>query len=118
MSTWPSDAKIVMGGYTEEPMPDIRRTEMERGPARQELINTHVTNEISFTVQFETRQAAVNFESWYYDVLRVIDYFDFRHPRTRQYVRARFKEGKIGQLTPVKAGFGITQRQVTVEYLR
>lgn len=118
MSAWPSSAKIVLSGFGEMPMPEVRRTEMERGPARQELINSRIKQELSFTVQFESKAAADEFLTWYYDVLKIIDYFDFRHPRTRQYVRARFKGGEIGTLTPVTGAFGLTQRTVTVEYIR
>lgn len=118
MSNWPASAKITLGGFSEEFNPSIRRTEMERGMPKQAITNTHVLQELMFTVVFETSAAAQEFEDWYFNVLRRIDFFDFRHPRTRQYVSARFKDAKIGALTPVVGGFGLTQRTVTLEYLR
>ncbi|QYW02489.1 hypothetical protein CPT_Silvanus_015 [Stenotrophomonas phage Silvanus] len=118
MSNWPATAKIILPGYGEEPQPSIRRTEMERGMPKQSLMNTHVMQELTFTVQFETEEAAQEFEDWYFNDLRRIGFFNFRNPRTRQVVSARFKEAKIGSLSPITGGFGLTQRTVTVEYLR
>lgn len=118
MSDWPASAKIVLGGYGEEFDPSVRRTEMERGMAKQAIINTHVVQELTFDVLFETAQAASDFETWYFNDIRRLGFFNFRNPRTRQIVSGRFKDAKIGTLTPVTGGFGLTQRTVTVEYLR
>lgn len=118
MSTWPTSAKIELSGYSEEFEPSIRRSEMERGMPKQAIMNTHVLQELNLTVVFESKQASQDFEDWYFNDLRRIGFFSFRHPRTRQIVQARFKEAKIGQLTPVVGGFGLTQRTLTVEYLR
>lgn len=118
MSTWPASARIMLGGFAEEFDPSIRRTEMERGMPKQSILNTHVMQELTFTVIFETKEAIAEFESWYFNTLHRIDFFDLRHPRTRQVVSARFKEAKIGSLAPVTGGFGLAQRTVTVEYLR
>jgi hypothetical protein len=118
MSNWPATAKIILPGYGEELQPSIRRTEMERGMPKQALMNTHVMQELTFTVQFETEDAAQEFEDWYFNDLRRIGFFNFRNPRTRQTVSARFKDAKIGSLSPITGGFGLTQRTVTVEYLR
>lgn len=118
MSDWPASAKIMLGGYGEEFDPSVRRTEMERGMPKQAIINTHVLQELTFDVVFETQQAAADFETWYFNDIRRVGFFNFRNPRTRQVVNARIKEAKIGTLTPVVGGFGLTQRTVTVEYLR
>lgn len=118
MAQWPAYAKIALGGFGEEFDPSIRRTEMERGMPKQAIQNTHVVQELTFTVIFETNKAANDFEDWYFNDLRRIGFFDLRNPRTRQTVSARFKEAKIGTLTPVTGGFGVSQRTVTVEYLR
>jgi len=118
MSNWPIDAKIVMGGYGDEPQPSIRRTEMERGMAKQAVLNSHIVKEITFVVQFETAEAAENFENWWLYELKQIGFFQFRDPRRRVLVQARFKEAKIGSLSPITGGFGFAQRTVTVEYLQ
>lgn len=118
MSAWPSDARVMISGFGEKFDPSVRRTEMERGMAKQSIINTHVEQEINVTVIFESKQASINFEEWYFNEIKRIGYFNIKHPRTGQLLEARIKKGDIGELTPVRSGFGLTQRAMTLEYLR
>lgn len=118
MSVWPSYAKVVTDGFGETPRPAVKRTEMERGMPRQELVNRRVMVEVSVTVQFESAADASSFEDWYYNDIKRIGFFTFRHPRTRETLSVRIKGGDIGTLTPVTAGFGTTRRNFTLEYLR
>lgn len=118
MATWPQSARIVLGSYSDEFDPSIRRTEMERGMPKQAILNSNVLRELTFTVVFETNKAANDFEDWYFNELKRIGFFDLRNPRTRTIVNARFKEAKIGTLTPITGGFGVSQRTVTVEFLQ
>lgn len=118
MSNWPAYARVMMSGFGETFDPSIRRTEMERGMAKQSIINTHVIQEIEVSVIFETKAAAAAFEDWYFNDIKRIGFFNIRHPRTNQLLSARIKSADIGTLTPVRTGFGLTQRTLTLEYLR
>lgn len=115
---WPTFAKVVTDGFGETPNPSVKRTEMERGIPKQAVINKRVMVEVAITVQFETRADASAFEDWYFDTIKRIEFFRFRHPRTSQMIMCRIKGGDIGTLSPVTAGFGTTRRTMTLEYLR
>lgn len=118
MSNWPSNARVMVSGFGEKFDPSIRRTEMERGMAKQSIINTHVVQELNVSVIFETKQASADFETWYFTDIKRIGFFTIKHPRTGQYVSARIKKADIGELKPVRSGFGLTQRDMTLEFLR
>lgn len=118
MSEFPTYAGIILDGYKESiPEPSVRRTEMERGPAFQEVINRRVYQNIDITVLFETKAAIQLFDNWYLNDIKRAAFFSFRHPRTRQVVQARLPGGKIGDLIPAKGGFGISTRNMTLEYM-
>lgn len=115
---WPTFAKVVTDGFGETPNPSVKRTEMERGIPKQAVINRRVMVEVTITVQFESAADASSFEEWYYNDIKRIGFFTFRHPRTREMLSVRIKGGDIGTLIPVTAGFGTTRRSMTLEYLR
>lgn len=118
MAALPSYVKIILDNYGEDFDPSVLRTEMERGPAKQRLLNTNVTMEVSARLQFGSKADAAAFDSWYFDTIQRIGYFTFRHPRLKTTITGRFKGGKLGPLQPVMAGFDMTQRDVTLEYQR
>jgi len=117
MPKLPEYARLLMG-YSEGFDPSVQRTEMERGPAKQSIINTHVMEQPKATLVFNTAADAEAFETWYFDVIKRVGWFDFRHPRTGATIQARFMGGDIGELVPVGPGFRPCQRAVTLEYMR
>ena len=118
MANFPNGVRFVLAGFQEEEDPSVLRTEMERGVPIQRVINEQVMCKISGTIQFENAEAIEAFDDWYFDTIKRIDWFDFRHPRTRVTVRARFIGGKRGPLAPVTGGWGIAQRAAELEYMR
>jgi hypothetical protein len=119
MAQFPANARILLEGYSEGEEPAVERTEMDRGVPKQRLLNTRVMAEIIVTILFESEQAISDFDTFYFDTIKRIDWFDFVHPRTGQTISVRFKKGDRGKLTPVTSGFYIATRVgVTLEYLR
>lgn len=119
MEVFPSYARFEVDGFAESvPDPSVRRTEMERGPARQEIINSDVWVVLKGTVKFFTEEDASSFFDWYMDDIKRVQFFEMRHPRTGNMIQARFIGGKIGELTPITGRFGMSQRPVEMEYLR
>lgn len=117
MATLPSYVRVLFP-MSEGFDPSVQRTEMERGPAKQAIVNTHVFKQPKATFWFKSYADAVAFEAWYFDVLGRVDYFDMRHPLTRQTVSVRFVGGDIGELVPLGPGGNPCQRTVTLEYMR
>ena len=119
MATLPSYAQILFDGFGEEFDPSVERTEMERGVAKQRLLNTQVMAEIPVSLLFATPADTAAFEDWYFGVLRRIDWFQMPHPRTGATITARFKGGKIGRLAPRSPRMTRYVRTgVVLEYLR
>lgn len=118
MATLPPYARVQLAGYSEEFDPSIHRTEMERGPAKQAIANTHVEMKLRCSLLFQSKADVAAFEDWYFTDLKRIGYFTMRHPRTRATISARFENASIGTLMPAAGGFGIAQRDVVIEYLR
>lgn len=119
MSVLPSYARFDLENFTEGvPDPSVRRTEMERGPARQEIINSDVWVVLKGNIKFFNSEDATSFFNWYMDDIKRVRFFEMRHPRTGMMIQARFIGGKIGELAPITGRFGMSQRSVELEYLR
>ena len=107
-----------MSGYKESiPDPSVMRTEMERGPAFQVVINSRIYKTISVTILFETKKDVADFEDWYLHDIKRAAFFAFKHPRTGEVVQARFPGGKIGDYVPVTSGFGVSTMTAELEYM-
>jgi hypothetical protein len=115
---WPSYARFVLTGASESFDPSVERTEMERGIPKERIINSDVMVQITGQVLFESKADVESFETWYFDTIGRIGWFDFRHPRTLQTVQARFVGGRLGELMPHAGAFAVASRVVTIEYLR
>lgn len=118
MATLPSYVCIEQGGWSEAASPSVERVEMDRGPAKQRLVNSRRFPQVTATFVFKSRADAIAFEDWYdYDILG-IGWFDMIHPLRGTTIQARFVGGDIGELTPRGRGFDVSSRTVTLEYLR
>lgn len=118
MASLPSYVCIEQGGWSEAASPSVERTEMERGPAKQKRLNTRRQPKVTATFVFRSAADAIAFEDWYDDVIYTIDWFTMTHPLRGTQIQARFVGGDIGELVPRGRGFGVSSRQVTLEYLR
>ncbi|MDH4868728.1 hypothetical protein SBO82_17330 [Alcaligenes nematophilus] len=118
MEKLPEYVSILLDGFGERFDPSVKRTEMERGPVKQEVLNSQVMVEIEATLFFRGRADTVSFDSWYFDTIRRVGWFDVYDHRYRVTRSMRFKGGDIGTLTPLTGGFHYAQRTVTLEYLR
>lgn len=118
MSVFPNYVEVIFEGYKESiPEPSVMRTEMERGPAFQEVRNKRVYRNITFTILFNRKQDIDAFDNWYnYDIKRAA-FFTMKHPRRGVPIQARFPGGKLGDLIPVRSGFGLATRTLEVEYM-
>lgn len=118
MENFPEYVQIFLADYSEEFDPAVERTEMERGVPRQRVLNTHVLQLVNASILFRSKQDVEDFEAWYFNSLKRISWFNLKHPRTGQVVRARFQGGKIGGLQPLSPRFSFAKRDVVLEYLR
>ncbi|KAF1710306.1 hypothetical protein CSC70_06325 [Pseudoxanthomonas kalamensis DSM 18571] len=118
MADLPSYVTVLFDGYGEEFDPSIERTEMERGVPKQRVVNSQVMQEITVRLLFKSSADAASFETWYFDTIKRVGWFDMSHPRTGASITARLKEAKIGSLTPLIPDFSWSEREATLEYLR
>lgn len=118
MATFPDYVGIEAGSYGESFDPAIERVEMERGVPKQAVRNSLVLARIECALLFKSKQAAADFEAWYFGTLRRVGWFALKHPRTGQTVQARFAGGDIGRLEPLDPLFEVSRRAVAIEYLR
>lgn len=118
MASLPPYVTVRMSGHEEDIAPSVQRTEMERGPAKQVLLNSQVTMNPKFTLLFKTTADHEMFIDWYLNTIQCVDYFNMIHPRTGELIKARFPEGKIGTLRSLSGTDQLWQRDVTLEYLR
>lgn len=118
MSSFPAYARILRDGYSEKYNPSILRTDMDRGVPKQRIENSRVMAEISLGVLFKTKADSDSFEDWYFNTLGRVDWFDFTLPRTKQVVRARFKDADMGSYEALTFNFGYSKRSFVLEYLK
>ncbi|MDO5611312.1 MAG: hypothetical protein Q4G62_11175 [Pseudomonadota bacterium] len=118
MHHFPDYVRVTFNGYEESFEPAVQRVEMERGPAKQSIINSRVIMQVSATLMFESRRDIERFEDWYFDTIQRVGYFQWQHPRLGRAITARFVGGQIGRLVPTGPAFDTGQRTVTIEYQR
>lgn len=116
---WPTYAKFVTEGFIENEVdPSVIRTEMERGTPKQRVLNSDVMCKISGTVMFVNREDIEAFDTWFFDEVKRVNWFDMPHPRTGAMKRFRFIGGKRGDLVPSASFFHLSQRAIELEYMR
>ena len=120
MATLPPGTKLLEVGFKERADPSVLRTDMERGVAKERVLNTRIVSTITVTLFFDTIADINQFETWYATEIKRIGWFDVRHPLTRQMVPMRFVGGDIGELEPLPGGFrnGAVRQNVKLEYLK
>lgn len=118
MAALPSYVVVRMAGYSEEIDPGVERTEMERGPAKEKILNTRVTVTLKVSFLFATTDDSEDFLDWYFDTIKRIGYFDMSNPATGQVLSVRFPGGDIGTLRSLSGTDHLWQRDLAVEYMR
>lgn len=120
MATLPLGTRILTDGFKEKSNPSVLRTDMERGVAKERVLNTKIVVTLTGTLYHDTLEAMAAFDTWYEDTIKRIGWFDMRHPRTRELVSVRFLGGDIGELEPLPGGFinGGVRQNVQLEYLK
>lgn len=118
MPAFPTYARLLLAGASESFAPDVVRSEMERGLAKQRLQSARVLAKLKATVMLKSQDDVNAFLGWYFDDIKRIGFFDVVHPRTGQTVPMRFENGEISELTPQVGQFFVASCQVTLEYLR
>lgn len=119
MATWPLYAKFITDGFTEDDSdPSVLRTEMDRGVPKQRIVNSDVMQKIVGVILFTNREDIDLFDTWYFETIKRIDWFDIPHPRTGKITRMRIVGGKRGPLTPTASFFHVAQRgPIELEYM-
>lgn len=118
MATLPSYVVVRMAGYKENFDPSVLSTPMERGPAKERLLNSRVTMQLGVSFLFRTSAEAEAFLDWYFDTIERIGSFTMRHPRTGETITAKFPRGEIGELRSIADTDHLWQRDLVIEYLR
>ena len=118
MASLPSYVRVVFDGYSESFDPAIERVEMERGVPKMSTRNSQVLMKLSVSLLFMSKADIASFETWYFDTIGRVGFFDMTHPRTGATISARFENASIGALVPLTTGFRLARRDVVIEYLR
>ena len=118
MADFPSYTCFQSGSFSESFDPSVERTEMERGPAKQMKLNSRVMVKFTGNLLFKSKADAASFETWYFDTIGRIGWFNMNHPRTGAAIVARFVGGDIGELSPTGPDWSVSVRPVQIEYLR
>ena len=118
MAALPSYVRLLLNGATEQFDPSVVRTEMDRGLPKQRLKNTQVLMKVAGKLFFRTQADTIAFDTWYFDTIGRIGWFDIRDARYGVTRTVRFEGGNIGTLTPITASYAMATHAVTLEYLR
>lgn len=118
MNTFPDYVEIMLDEGGEEFDPGVVSSEMERGLPKLRLKDSRVTMNLPVKLLFESVQATLDFDVWYFEVIKRIGFFQAVDPRTGQLRTMRIKGGVLGKLTPETAGYAVSTRTATLEFLR
>ncbi|WP_312593996.1 hypothetical protein [Comamonas terrigena] len=118
MAQLPDYVTMLLDEAGEEFDPGVVKSEMERGLPKMRIGTSRVVVSVSAALLFDSAADAASFETWYFNDIRRIGFFDWVDPRTGTVRTGRFKDGAIGKLVPTIAGYAQSKRSVTLEYLR
>lgn len=112
--TWPPELPqfVEITGYDETlPFP-VKRTQMQRGPAKQRRDGTSTPPPFNFTTDIMTAAQAAIFETFYFDTLKHGSLeWDWVHPRSQATKTFRFTAGP----KPIPLGNGKVQYALALE---
>lgn len=114
----PSYVIVRMSGYSEQFDPSVERSEMERGPPKERVLNSQVLMTLNLSFLFETTDHEQAFFDWYRLTLKRIQRFTMQHPRTGEVITVKFLGGNIGTLRSVSGTDHLWQRDLSVEYMQ
>ena len=92
--TFPSYAKILFSGYSQQRESALLRTEMDSGPPRQAKVRSRVMVTRSCDLYFDSLSAFQSFEFWYAnDLNEGVAWFNFTDPISGAAKQGRFVGG-------------------------
>ena len=95
MATWPTYAKILKDGYSENPAPAVLQTEMETGPTKIVRVKSKVMVARPVTVLLDSAANYASWLTWFQTTIRHgADWFDWTDPRTNEVKSARIQGGQ------------------------
>lgn len=104
MATFPSYAKLLFDGYSEQRESALIRTEMESGPPRQSKVRSRVMVRRSVSILFSSKADYQSFLSWYANELSEgASWFNMTDPVSGLTIGARFVGGGFSA-APVNNG--------------
>lgn len=115
---FPTEGVIVLKeGYSHDPGHGVEVFETDRSMPKMRLTNEIVIESTTFTLEFQTLAAERAFFNWYKSTLKRVGRFRWYDFLTGTTKTAWFKDGKVGESTPVTADYQVSRRTVTVQYL-
>lgn len=114
----PDYVTVLLDGHSEKFDPGIVESQMEKGLSKMRLGSGRVVVEQTAQLLFSTPADSVAFEDWYFKTIKRIGFFNIHDPRINGMRSVRFKAGDIGVLEPLRGAYEVSQRTVTLEYLR
>lgn len=118
MAALPDYVCILLEGAGEEFDPGVVVSDMEKGMPKMRIGQSRVVVDIPATLLFSSQTDTISFETWYFNVIKRIGFFDWLNPRTGQLLSVRFKGADIGKLVPVTTAYALAKRDVTLQHLR
>jgi len=92
--------KLLKNGFKRQRIPNVIRSDMESGPAKQALRSTR--NYLRFPVEYYFTKAEYEFfDIWVKDTINTIGTFDWIEPLNSTTVRAKIIGGDISDATPI-----------------
>jgi hypothetical protein len=95
MATWPSTAKLLFDGFTEEPQPGVIRTEMEGGPPKQTAWPSRVMVQRPARALFTSKADYNAFRTWAETTIHRVGWFDWTDPNSGSVKQARIVGGVL-----------------------
>lgn len=117
MAAWPSYARIQFSGFSIDRESASKRSDMERGPAKQRLIRSHPMKRLNVTILLVSLADYNAFSTWYEtDIQLGTLFFDMPDPTMPTTIRQfRFVDGLKSE-TPLNGALTAWQAQAQLEY--
>ena len=116
MAVLPSYVTVLFQDLAEGFDAEVEEFKSERGLSKLRVTNSRVVVSVPVKLRTQTRAESLAFDTWYFDTIKEVGWFTFRHPRTGQLVTASIVE--LGTRVPLAGQYAVASQPVTLEYMR
>lgn len=118
MAALPNYVTVLFQDLAEGFDPGVEEFKPERGLSKLRVVSSRVLVSVPVRLRTMSRADSLAFDTWFFDTIGRIGWFDWFDTRAQTTRSVRFKGGALGDAVPLRVGYEVADRRATLEFLR